>query len=258
MAAYQDIFYSMLKMQISGLRAEMVYNLLNRSNCVHGICFSGIFMKQRNFTIGHLYLPLGTISIIPSMFSSVKTHQLYLDLPREYGKILSIQIGPLNIVWLNNASTIEEAFVGKGEVISDRTYGNAKPVGFSGTFASYSGFGFFETNYGPTLKGRRCLALRSLMINLDENFAMEAGKLTDKLSGEVTKSATAIHNRVIHMAVANGLSKIVFGRRFDYNDATLTSIIDAIFVLFRGRKVAQLKHIPFAGCIPAIRRWFEN
>ena len=165
-----------------------------------------------------------------------------------------IQIGPLNIVWLNDATTIEEAFVGKAEVISDRTSEGVKSVGFSGTFASYTGFGFIGTNYGPTWKERRRLALRSLMTNLDENFAMEADRLTDKLNGEVTKSTTAIHNRVIHMAVANVMSTIVFGRRFDYHDATLTSIIDSIFVLLRGPKVAPLRNIPFAGCIPAIRR----
>ena len=85
--------------------------------------------------------------------------------------------------------------------------------------------------------------------------------LIEELKKEATKNAaekkaTDVHHRLIPMAVTNFTGRVFYGRRLDYSDPTLGSLVDAVFVLFRGTKSAAVEKIPFARFLPAVRRFF--
>ena len=112
------------------------------------------------------------MSIIPRATSLTKRHQLRVDLAKKYGKIVSFQIGSLNIVMLNDKSTIEEAFLTKADVLSDRTAEDAKFTGFPGQMANYVGLGIAEANYNPAFLERKSLIRRSMKVHKQRNFCL--------------------------------------------------------------------------------------
>ena len=74
----------------------------------------------------------------------------------------------------------------------------------------------------------------------------------------VGRKATAVHNRLIPMAVTNFTGRVFYGRRMEYDDPALGALVDAVFVLFRGTRSSDMEKIPFARCLPAFRRFFER
>ena len=215
---------------------------------------------------------LGSVSVIPAVISDVKRHQLRTVLAEKYGKILSFKIGSLNVVWLNDMETIKEAFVTKGEVMSDRMSSDSKSFfAISGDLAKYSGLGIGETNYGKAFKERKRLALQSMKefgfggVSLEDRVVEEARLLVEELkkaatspSKDANKRSTGVHNHVVHLAVSNVICSVVFGRRFDYADEKFVSVVDAIRFLFSGQKSSVITKIPFARYLPAVQRLMEK
>ena len=92
---------------------------------------------------------LGSIFLFPVAMSKTRRHQGHLDLARKYGEIYSYKIGSINVIMLNTVELIKEAFIGKGESLSDRTSpGTRSFLEVSGEFSKYSGMGIGEANYG--------------------------------------------------------------------------------------------------------------
>ena len=210
---------------------------------------------------------VGSLSILPRFLSNVKRHQLNIDLARDYGRIFSFAFGKTNLVWLNDLETIKEAFITKGDIISDRTSDEISSVlGVSGEFEKYSGQGIGEANFTRAFKERKKLALQSMKefgfggASLEGRVVEETEFMIDALKdfanppNGVVKKSTDAHQRLIHLAVSNVICSVVFGRRFDYEDASFVLAVDAIKFLFSKQRGKQIENIPFAKYIPAVQR----
>ena len=221
---------------------------------------------------GPFRFPLvGSASILPKVLSNVERHQLRIDLPKEYGNILSFGLGKINIVWLNDLESIKEAFITKGDIISDRTSSKiSSPLAVGGVFEKYSGLGIGEANHSKAFKERKKLALQSMKefgfggVPLEDKVIEETENLINALkkfanspsNGKIkTIESTDIHQQLIHLAVSNVICSVVFGQRFEYDDASFVSAVDGIKWLFskqRGKQIAD--SIPFAKYVPAVQR----
>ena len=220
---------------------------------------------------GPLTLPfLGSIFVLPGIISDERRHQLRIDLAKKYGKILRFRIGNLTFIWLNDMNTIKEAFVAKGDLISDRTWSDGRSFfGAQDELAKFTGLGIGEANYNKAFKERKRLALHCLKefgfggVSIDEKVVEEARLLVTEMRKAASRksnlsSVTDIHNHVIHLAVSNVICSVVFGRRFDYADEKFVAAVNSIRFLFGGQKSGNISRVPLVKYLPAIQRLAEK
>ena len=125
---------------------------------------------------GPFRLPfIGSLFVFPLLFSDETREKLWTDLAKKYGKILHFQVGSLKIIWLNDLETIKDAFIGKGDLISDRRLAEGTNLfGLSPALGRYSVLGIGEANFGRAFKARKRLAQHSL-----KEFGFDGTELED-------------------------------------------------------------------------------
>lgn len=231
-------------------------------------CLSALLLKKfperlRNPVPGPFTIPIfGSIFALPSLLSLTRRHQFRVDLAKKYGKIYQIEIGAIKLVFLNDASVIKEAFITKGEVLSDRPQPKIKDD--LSVFLGM-GNGIANANYGKALKERKNLTLHSMKDfgfggkSLEETALEETEFLIGRLK-EVADGSTPtdLHRKLIHLAVSNVICSVVFGRRFDYDDEKFVSAVNGIKSLFNLTTSGLLKKLPLVSRIPFVKRKLEE
>ena len=146
----------------------------------------------------------------------------------------------------------------KGEIISDRM-----PPSASDPLAKDRDLGIATANYGRDFKDRKFLTLQSM-----KDFGFGAKTLEDTVVEEVsflikrfkeeadTNRPTDVHQSVVHLAVSNVISRVVFGRRFSYDDSKFLLAVDGIRFLFT-QSTFFLRKIPLVKYLPSVQREWE-
>ena len=95
---------------------------------------------------------LGSVFVLCQMLSNEKRHKVRVDLAKKYGSIFALQLGSGQFVFLNDIHVIKEAFITKGEIISDRV--QESPSHPLVAMFGY-GKGIGSANYGKEFKESR-------------------------------------------------------------------------------------------------------
>ena len=214
--------------------------------------------KSRKRIPGPFRLPIvGSISVLPAFLSNIKRHKIRVALAKQYGDICVVYLGKMPMVLLNDMRLIKEAFVTKGDIISDRM-----PPSRNDMFAKRigEGVGLGGISYGKDFRDRKALAQSAM-----REFGL-AGKSLDYMIAEETRFLvqrmrkfadthlpTKIHETVVYLAVSNVICSVVFGQRFSYDDEEFVATIQAIHHLF-SKTSAVLMRLPFATHIPYVKR----
>ncbi|XP_046554014.1 cytochrome P450 1A5-like [Haliotis rubra] len=82
--------------------------------------------------------------------------RMLIQLEKKYGPVITLNLGPIRTVFLNNLEVVQEAYVGKSVDFAGR------PQTFSGLAFTEGGKDIAFTDYGPTWQLHRKLALRAL------------------------------------------------------------------------------------------------
>ena len=184
-----------------------------------------------------------------------------MDLAAKYGKMYALEIAGGQTVFLNDVKVIKEAFITKGDIISDRIQKSPSDPLFS---MIGFGKGFGSANYGKQFKQRKTLTLQSM-----KDFGFGGKTLEDTVSEETTfltnhfekvantGKPTDIHQRLIHLAVSNVICSVVFGKRFSYDNERFAAAVDGIRFLFTERSPFLekiLETIPWLRFLPIVQK----
>ena len=194
---------------------------------------------------------LGSVFVFSSFLSPLRRHKTQVDFAKYYGPICAIQVGKMQVVLLNSIEMVKEAFITKGEYLSDR----APDMGVANMAK-----GIARENYGKDFKEKKKLTLHSMKDfglggkSLDETVREEVQFLVQDFKKEAnTGVSTDIHQRTIYLAVSNVICSVVFGRRFPYDDEKFIQAVNSIkYLLSQGTR--NLQRIPVLRNLPFVKR----
>ncbi|XP_033743126.1 cytochrome P450 2J6-like [Pecten maximus] len=198
-------------------------------------------MKRRNLPPGPYGWPLfGSIML---MKTGTPT-DVFRKLRQKYGDVFSIKLGTLTVVVINGYENLKEAFVKRADDFSDRpeTYVIVELSKEKGLMASS----------GELWKQNRTFVLKAL-----REFGFGKKSLETKIHEEVdvfikyvmeTGGQPFDINRIIHVSVSNVICSIVFGERFDHNDARFVKLVSLLDEAATINKPTGL-----ISCFPALR-----
>ncbi|KAM8725155.1 cytochrome P450 2K1-like isoform 1-T1 [Acanthopagrus schlegelii] len=168
--------------------------------------------------------PLPLLGHLPSMVFR-KPHTEFLELSKKYGSVFTIYLGPNKVVVLAGYKTVKAALVSHADVFGERTQWPVEQE-------INQGHGIIWSN-GHSWKQMRQLALSHL-----RNFGIGKKMWEDKIIEEcdclieVFKKFKGNAGQgfdttpPIYDAVANIISSMVYGSRFEYGDPVFTSLVE--------------------------------
>ncbi|XP_054913193.1 cytochrome P450 2J6-like [Poeciliopsis prolifica] len=214
----------------------IIVNLLNKQDPPH-------------FPPGPPALPFfGNIFSIES-----KQPHIYLTkLADVYGNVFCIRLGRHKTVFLSGWKTVKEALVSQAENFADRPHSPMATRIYSGN----SG-GLFFSN-GKVWRRQRRFAMAMLRTfgmakgSTEKNICQESRHLQEAMQKEEGKAFDPVP--LLNNAVSNIICQIVFGRRFDYSDQDLQSMLrnltdiayleGSIWALLYDAFPAIMRHLP--------------
>ncbi|NWY05587.1 CP1A4 protein, partial [Nothoprocta ornata] len=160
-------------------------------------------------------------------------HLVLTRLSQHYGDVMEIRIGTRPVLVLSGLDTIKQALVKQGEDFMGR------PDLHSSKYISNGQSLAFSPDSGDVWKARRKLAqnaLKTFSITpsstssstclLEEHVSKEADYLVTKFLQLMEEQKSFDPYRYLVVSVANVISAICFGRRYDHNDQELLSLIN--------------------------------
>ncbi|XP_043574703.1 cytochrome P450 2J6-like isoform X1 [Chiloscyllium plagiosum] len=188
-------------------------------------------------------------------------HLSFAKLWKEYGSVVSIQLGWTNTVILNGYEALKQALVKKSEDFADRPN-----LAIYEDFFKRAGEGIVFAKYGRWWKEQRkfsLLTLRNFGLrkkSLETRIVEEAGFLNKEF--ENAKGRPFDPHFYLSCATSNIICSIVFGERFGYQDKTyleFLNVFDEIFELEGGFWGQLLNTFPFIRHFPGPHnKIFEN
>nr|XP_054754013.1 cytochrome P450 2J4-like [Lytechinus pictus] len=183
--------------------------------------------RPRNLPPGPWSLP-----IIGYQFGSSLIHEAYMELSKKYGPTFCLRRGHILVVILNDKDTIRRALLKSPEFFSHRYVPGYVKWGIPETNKNAS---VVWSNGKPWEDQRRFSlhALRSVgfgkkslvpQINLEARYLAEEIK---SLRGKPTDLTSTLSK-----ATANVISQLVFGRRYEYDDAQYLGVLQAMEDVF--------------------------
>ncbi|XP_074978745.1 cytochrome P450 2G1 isoform X2 [Caretta caretta] len=181
--------------------------------------------QSRKFPPGPIPLPLLGNALQLSrgdLFTSL------MALRDEYGPVFTVLLGPRRVVVLCGHEAVKEALVDHAEEFSGRG-------GMPSLDRIFHGYGVILAN------GERWRQLRQFSVTTLRNLGMGKRTLEERIAEEArclveeirkTKGSPFDPSLPVSHAVANVISSIAFGDRFDYQDQTFLSLLDVIQSLF--------------------------
>nr|XP_006811947.1 PREDICTED: cytochrome P450 2U1-like [Saccoglossus kowalevskii] len=168
---------------------------------------------------------------------------------RRYGPVFSLRLGTQLVVVVNGYRAIRDALVKKGEFCNSRPH---MPIMERTTRRN----GIVNAVFGPSWKEQRTFTLHVL-----RNFGMGRSIVEDRVSEECLHLKKAIESfdgnsfdptHVLTNGIANIISSIIFGGRFEYDDPffrTLLRLCNKNFELAGSVAISNffpvLQYIPF-------------
>ncbi|XP_071964192.1 cytochrome P450 2U1-like [Antedon mediterranea] len=144
-------------------------------------------------------------------------------LAKKYGNVMRLKLGVFPVVVLSDYDSIKEAFVKSGDTFNDRP----RMVMFDGISKGRGLIGAYHEN---GQKDQRRFALSVL-----RTFGMGKQTFEDKITEEIDVFVDHIKNNFTNVpfdpahltstSVSNVTCSILFGRRFDYNDAVFLEML---------------------------------
>ena len=184
---------------------------------------------------GPLRLPfIGCLFVIPrfTLSRGEKREQFRVDMVKKYGSVYQITLFKVTFVFLNDVDSIKEAFVHKGDLISDR-------APYTGPISGDRTKGVVQAMFDKDYREKKKLTLHSMKDfgfsgrSLENAVLNEASFLVEQFKEEADgKKATKIHQNLVALAVSNVICIVVFGKRFDYGDAKFQSAVAGIRACF--------------------------
>ncbi|XP_070534292.1 cytochrome P450 2J2-like [Ptychodera flava] len=161
------------------------------------------------------------IGCLPS-FVNNEPHRILADLGEKYGPVFSLRLGTELVVVINGYKAIREALVKKGEFCNSRP---SMPIMQRTT----KQLGVVNAYYGASWKEQRKFTL-SVLRSFGMGKSTVEGRVTEeayhlcmeirKLQGEAFDPTHFMTN-----AIANIISSIIFGKRFEYDDPTFRRLL---------------------------------
>uniref|UniRef100_A0AAY4DZH9 Cytochrome P450 2F2-like n=1 Tax=Denticeps clupeoides TaxID=299321 RepID=A0AAY4DZH9_9TELE len=193
------------------------------------ICFSLLFFllrtqRPKNFPPGPRILPLFGNLLQLNLANPMKDLE---RLSKQYGKVFGFFIGSKPAVVLTGVENIKEALVNKAGDFSGR------PLDMLISHVTESK-GVILANYGPSWKDHRRFALMTLRNfglgkqSMEQRILVEVSHVTTCLERSVGKKFNTFPQTLFHKAASNIVCAILFGVRYDYEDAFLLSVINMI------------------------------
>lgn len=246
------------------LMLAKLHTLVSLQSCLVGLVATlSVLLFRRSKSVknpvpGPFTIPIfGSIFVLPALLSPYRRHQIRCDLAIKYGKIYRFQIGKLKAIFLNDVGLLKEAFITKGEIISDRGGAN-RDDDIAVMFGAGKGIG--ASNYDKDFKERKTLALHSMKDfgfggkSLEETSMEETVFLNNRFKMVAdTATPTDLHQTLIHLAVSNVICSVVFGRRFDYDDEKFNTAVNGIRFLF-SQRTGLISRIPLVARLPAVQK----
>ncbi|XP_056379798.1 cytochrome P450 2D15-like [Hyla sarda] len=174
------------------------------------------------------------------------------QLRNEFGDVYSLQYFWKKMVVLNGFEVMKETLINRSEDIADRPrFPIYETLGYVGDTK-----GIILARYGRSWKEQRKFTLSTL-----RNFGMGKKSLEERVVEEAQCLCSAFKSQKDHFnphflifnAVSNVISSIVFGDRFDYDDAKFQRLLHLLHVALKGKCgiLAQILHeIPILMNIP--------
>ncbi|XP_052797930.1 cytochrome P450 2J6-like [Mya arenaria] len=192
-----------------------------------------LLRRPRNLPPGPLVLPfIGSILFFLGIQRKRKRLARVLNEQREkYGDIIYAEIDGIPNVFLQGYDVINEAFVKQGDVISDRPswLKFVKEVTKEGKGVIWQSGHDWRLTRRFTIQTLRDFGVGKT--SLEEKIFCEIDAATDYLKAIGTKPFNP--RQLTSMMITNIIYGIVFGKRFDFDEADLHSMIEKLDLLFR-------------------------
>ncbi|XP_046575260.1 cytochrome P450 1A5-like [Haliotis rubra] len=177
------------------------------------------FMTRKRYKLppGPRGLPLlGNILAIQNK----SLFRMLIQLEKKYGPVITLNLGPIRTVFLNNLEVVQEAFVGKSVDFAGR------PQTFSGLAFTEGGKDIAFTDYGPTWQLHRKLALRALKHYMKgERFQDTITEVMEAVTVEMgTETGSFDIYSYINLAIFNIISKICFNEKFSSDNEEFLNV----------------------------------
>ncbi|XP_046575290.1 cytochrome P450 1A5-like [Haliotis rubra] len=181
------------------------------------------FMTRKRYKLppGPSGLPLlGNILAIQNK----SLFRMLIQLEKKYGPVITLNLGPIRTVFLNNLEVVQEAYVGKSVDFAGR------PQTFSGLALTEGGKDIAFTDYGPTWQLHRKLALRALKHYMKgERFQDTITEVMEAVTIEMgTETGSFDIYSYINLAIFNIISKICFNEKFSSDNEEFLKICKAL------------------------------
>ncbi|XP_053328562.1 cytochrome P450 2G1-like [Spea bombifrons] len=175
--------------------------------------------RQKHLPPGPRPLPLlGNLLQLKSR----ETHKPLLEFSKTYGPVYTLYVGPLPAVVLCGYQAVKEALLEQPEKFSGRA---EVPV----VDLTSEGYGIAFSN------GERWKELRRFSLTTLRNFGMGKRSIEERVQEEVgfllelfseTQESRFDPAFFIRRSVSNVICSVVFGKRFDYSDEKLQTLLD--------------------------------
>lgn len=183
-------------------------------------------------------------------FKNSRIHEQFMEWSQKYGPVISVNIGPIYTVVLNDIETVMEAMVKKGGDFANRMSFASVDV------RTYGGKDIAFSQYGPTLKLHRRIALKAL------RYYMMGEALEERVHDAVFTAIEELKKETgpfdpedyVNFIVGNILTGLCFGGKYTYNDTELRNVlrVNAEFTgLFNGGGILE-------DLVPAVKYVWET
>ncbi|XP_076801696.1 cytochrome P450 2J6-like [Clavelina lepadiformis] len=169
---------------------------------------------------------------------------------KTYGSIISVRLGRHDMVVLNDLESINQALVKQPTKFSGRALSSLFQEACNGDF----GIGLLD--YGPTWKSQRKFGLTTL-----RGFGVGKKSMESQVSEEITYLNEAIRSKhgkafdisiILQKAVANSICRVIFGKRYDYDDKVFEKALHMLLTEFNDEAIALTTRVLFLA--PWLRR----
>ncbi|ESO98348.1 hypothetical protein LOTGIDRAFT_231412 [Lottia gigantea] len=181
-----------------------------------------LLKKKHKLPPGPRGLPL-VGSLLTIMGSKIPMYKFMFNLKKEYGQIVTVQLGPVKMIVLNGPDVVKETLIKKGRDTSGRMKTHSIRV-LSDNFKS-----IVASDATPTWKIQRKLALQGMRQylsgkNLEEKLFESTTKVIQLMKQKVGEPTDI--TKYMSLVVFNMLHGVCFSKRFDLEDELFIKLLN--------------------------------
>ncbi|XP_063060354.1 cytochrome P450 2M1-like isoform X2 [Engraulis encrasicolus] len=204
----------------------------NVLSLILGVIIVGLLWMNRGKQSSFQRLPPGPppAPLVGNLFQvdTKEPYKYYLGLSQKYGSVCTIWLASKPCVIVSGYQTIRDAFITQGEAFSGRAL-------YPLLVRSTGGYGVMVSS------GQRWKDLRQFSLTTLKNFGMGKRSIEERVQEEARSLVRAFQEYdgapfnpkdLLCNSVANVISSIVFGHRFEYNDPDFLLLYNTINAYF--------------------------